>query len=325
MRLTLSLVIKTAILGSLLLAMCLVAVPDTAQQQEPSSPPPPVTDNLPPEPSISGPPAVNPQFAAPQPAPAPSELTIPAGTFLTVRLTGTLSSDINQQGDGFAATLEQPIVVNGWVVARRGQLAIGHVVEVQKAGRVKGVSSLGVALTEVTLVDGRQTSASSQLVRTSAGSSKGLDAIAVVSTTGLGAAIGGAVDGGAGAGIGAAAGAAAGLIGVLLTPGRPTVMPAESLLTFRLQSPITVKTEKSAVAFLPVLPQDYADATPPPPQLQARPVAPPYPPGPAYPYPYPNPYPYAVAPYWAPWGFYPSVSFVGYYGGRGCCYGGHWH
>jgi hypothetical protein len=245
---------------------------------------------------------------------------------------GGLSSDTNVQGDGFSATLEQPIVVDGWVVARRGQIAVGHVMSVQKAGRVKGVSSLGVALSDLPVVDGHQLPVQSQLIQTSAGPSKGRDAAAIAGTTGLGAAIGGAVDGGAGAGIGAAAGAVAAVAGVLLTPGRPTVMPPESLLTFRLTEPITVNTQRSQLAFQPVSQQDYAQNEGP--QLQQRPAAPPYPPGPGYPpgpaYPYPYyPYPYAAGPYWPGWGFSPSVSFIGYYGGYGhpgyWARGGHWH
>jgi hypothetical protein len=244
---------------------------------------------------------------------------------VTVRLLGGLSSDFNQQGDSFSATLEQPIVVDGWVVGRPGQIAVGKVVSVQKAGRVKGVSSLGIALSELPVVNGRQLSVASQLIQTSAGTSKGRDALGVATTTGLGAAIGGAVDGGAGAGIGAAAGVVAGVAGVLLTPGRPTVMPPETLLTFRLQEPVTINTQNSAMAFQQVNRQDYASAGP---QFQRRPPGPPpYPPPPgvyryAYPYPYPYayPYPYVAAPYW---GFYPSVSV---YYGRGYGWGpGRWH
>lgn len=273
--------------------------PDQVAQQQGENRP--ALDNLPPVPSAA----------------LPAELTIPAGTFVTVRLMGSLSSEVNQQGDGFSAMLEQPVVVGGWVVARRGQIAIGHVAEVQKAGRVKGVSSMGLALSDIPVVDGRQLPVMSQLIQTSAGPSKGRDALAVAGTTGLGAAIGGAVDGGGGAGIGAAAGAAAGIAGVLLTPGKPTVFPPETLLTFRLQAPVTINTEHSSVAFLPVSQQDYATAQPR--QLQQLPVVPAYP-G----YPGPPPYPY---PYWGGWGFYPTVNFVGFYGGGyGCCYhGGRWH
>lgn len=295
--------------------MLLVLLPALSAQQQPQNAPPaqaaqeespygpPVTDNLPPVPNVAAPPT----------------LTIPAGTLVAVRLIDGISSDTDQAGDAFSATLEQPIVVDGWVVARRGQMAIGRIVTVHKAGRVKGVSSLGIALSDLPLVDGRQLPVMSQLVQTSAGTSKGRDAVAVATTTGMGAAIGGAVDGGTGAGIGAAAGAAAGIAGVLLTPGKPTVIPSETVLTFRLQEPITVDTQRSSVAFLPVNQQDYASA---PPQLQHRQVVPGYPSGPVYPY----AYPYAAWPYWGGWVFYPSISFVGYYGGGyGWGHGGRWH
>ncbi len=302
----------------LALAVSLVLVPallgqqpnapvDQPDQDAATSYGPPPADNAPPAP-----------YAA-----VPPTLTIPPGTFVTVRLVGSLSSDVNVQGDGFSALLDQPVVVDGWVVARRGQIAIGRVVEVQKAGRVKGVSSMGVALSDLPVVDGRQLPVQSQLVQTSAGTSKGRDAAGIATTTGIGAAIGGAVDGGSGAGIGAGIGAAAGIAGVLLTPGRPTVLPSETLLTFRLQEPITINTQRSSVAYLPVTQQDYASA-PPPPQLQQRQVVPAYPPGPVY--------PYVAWPYWGGWGFYPAVSFVGYYGGYGWgrggygyYRGGHWH
>jgi len=323
---------RRAVLGLVVLVSMLCCTTLLAQQQVQSAPPPnqpvqdatvpyspQVQDNLPPAPPV---PSVI----------VPPTLTIPAGTYVTVRLLGGLSSDTNVQGDGFSATLDQPIVVDGWVVARRGQIAVGHVVSVQKAGRVKGVSSLGVALSDLPVVDGRQLPVQSQLIQTSAGPSKGRDAAAIAGTTGLGAAIGGAVDGGMGAGIGAAAGAAAAVAGVLLTPGRPTVMPPESLLTFRLTEPITINTQHSQLAFQPVSQQDYAQAEGP--QLQRRPPMPPYaggpgyPSGPAYPYPY-YPYPYVAGPYWPGWGFYPGVAFIGYYGGYRhpgyWAHGGHWH
>jgi len=322
-RIVLALVVQV-LCATALLAQQQQSAPLPSQPGQDATVPynPQVQDNLPPAPPTAVPSVV-----------VPPTLTIPAGTFVTVRLMGGLSSDTNVQGDGFSATLEQPVVVDGWVVARRGQIAVGRVVSAQKAGRVKGVSSLGVALSDLPLVNGRQMPVQSQLIQTSAGPSKGRDAAAIAGTTGLGAAIGGAVDGGFGAGIGAAAGAAAAVAGVLLTPGRPTVMAPETLLTFRLQEPITINTQNSQLAFQPVSQQDYAQAAGPP-QLQQRPAGPPYATGPAYPPPGPYPYfyypyPYAAGPYWPGWGIYPSVSFVGYYGGYGHpgygARGGHWH
>src|SRR6267142_6173258 len=91
-----------------------------------------------------------------QPMPPPSALTVPAGTWITVRVNQLISTDHNQQGDAFTATLAQPVVVNGRVIARRGQTVAGVVAEAQKAGRIKGTSQLALQLTELSLADGRQ-------------------------------------------------------------------------------------------------------------------------------------------------------------------------
>src|SRR5438045_2355712 len=40
----------------------------------------------------------------------PSRLTVRPGTYLTVRVNQWLSSDRNQQGDAFTATLQQPLI-----------------------------------------------------------------------------------------------------------------------------------------------------------------------------------------------------------------------
>src|SRR5215831_11392698 len=151
-------------------------------------------------------------------------LTVRPGTSLTVRINEPLSSDENQVGDVFSGTLTQPVIVLGIVVARYGQTVAGRVVEVKKAGRVSGVSRLGITLTSLTLVDGKTVPIHSQLVVHKGPTSIGRDATAVAATSGLGAAIGAAADWGKGAAIGAAAGAAASIIGVLLTRGYPTVV-----------------------------------------------------------------------------------------------------
>src|SRR5579872_7409977 len=55
----------------------------------------------------------------------PQTLTLAPGTMITVRTTTWLSSDHNREGDGFSATIDQPIIADGWVVARRGQTLMG--------------------------------------------------------------------------------------------------------------------------------------------------------------------------------------------------------
>src|SRR4051812_4760738 len=118
---------------------------------------------------------------APPPAPAniPPQLTIAPGTFLTVRVNQLLSSDHNQAGDAFSASLVNPLVVNGIIVADRGQTIQGRVSEAQKAGRVSGTSRLGIELTDLSLVDGDQVPLQTSLVNRNGRTSEGRDAVGV--------------------------------------------------------------------------------------------------------------------------------------------------
>jgi hypothetical protein len=182
---------------------------------------------------------------------------LPAGTLITVRVHQPISSERSHAGEVFAATLMQPLVVDGFVVARRGQIVSGLVAEAQNAGRASGTSHLGLELAEITFVDGQQLPILTQWIEYEGPTSIGNDVAAVAMVTGVGAAIGAAIDGGLGAGMGALAGVAASTIGVLATRGRPVEIYPESLLTFRTLSPLVIWTGRSAHAFLPVRQDDY--------------------------------------------------------------------
>lgn len=188
---------------------------------------------------------------------APGKIELAAGTWIVIRVNEPLSSDHSMAGDVYTATLAQPVVADGFVLARRGQTAGGRVDEVQRAGKIRGTSRLGIELTEITLADGRQLPVRTQLIDMSGGTTKGRDATAIGTATGTGAAIGAAADGGFGAGMGAIAGAAASTIGVLMTRGRATEIHPEMALTFRLLEPATVDTGRASHAFQPVRQSDY--------------------------------------------------------------------
>jgi len=269
------------VLVSLVLGLSVAAAQG---QQNPATPPgswdPPRPDERPPA-----------QNAPPEYQMAPPTLTLPVGTLVTVRTMQFLSSDRNSPGDRFATLLDQPVVVQGWVVARRGQTVLGSVAAAQKAGRNQDNSQLALALDELMLVDGQQVPIRTRLMQISGGNLAGQVAektATVTTTTGIGAVIGAAAGGGEGAAIGAVVGAAAGIAGVLSTRGRPTEIYPETVLTFRLDEPLAISTERSQQAFLPVTPEDYS----------RRPTR--YPEGPAGGYPPPV--------YYAPYGYY------GYYG-----------
>lgn len=288
------------------LAVCLGTLPVLAGQDQP-----PAEDSQ--QTMDQAPPPDAPEAPPPAYRPVPPRIILPAGTIITVRTSQFLSSDKNHPGDSFSAELQQPVIVDGWVVARRGQTVLGRVAVAQKAGRIKGVSQLGVELTYLVLVDGQQLPIRTQLMQTSAGTSKGRDAGAIATTTGTGAVIGAAVSGASGAGIGTAIGAATGLTGVLLTRGRSTILPPETRLTFQLQSQVAFSTQRSGPAFRPAEQADYGSGT-----LQRRTQRVVAPPPPAY-------YPY---PFWgySPWGYaYPGPVFFGFYGFGGRFGRGHFH
>jgi hypothetical protein len=287
------------------------AGPLDAYGQSRNAPPPPdrdAQDRAYPDRDRNAPPPPN--------YPVAPELTAPAGTFLTVRIDQLLSSDRNVAGDTFLATLVKPLVVDGIVVAQRGQTVAGRVSEVQRAGRTQGTSRLGIELTDLTLADGNQVRIRSQFTNYASPTSRGRDVGAVATTTAVGAGIGAVADGGVGAGIGAGAGAAAGLIGVLLTRGHATVIEPESVLTFRLEAPLVVSTARAPQAFRMVEPREYERELQQRSQARTVVVQP-------HPYYYGGLYPgYGFYdPFWGPgFGFYYGPRFYGrgyYYGGRG--------
>lgn len=241
---------------------------------------------------------------------APQNLTIPSGTWITVRTTNPISTDHNQAGDAFGAVLSQPIVINGIVVARRGQSVEGRIANAEKAGHVKGTSRLSLELIQVGLVDGQQVNLHTQMTSRNGNTSYGRDAAAIGLTTGTGAAIGAAVNGGVGAGVGAGIGLVTSIAGVLLTRGEPAVVRPETVLTFQTVDAVTISTANAPEAFSPVGQQDYegnqqrlVNSTPPP--------SPRYGYGAPYPYPYVTPYPY----YGYGYGYGYGASF--YFGHRG--------
>jgi len=271
----------------------------------------------------------NPMPMAPPRQPLPPTMTLPTGTWITIRVNEPLSSDRNQTGDAFMGTLAQPIIASGIVLAHPGQTIAGRVTEAKKAGRVSGTSRLGLELTGISIADGQQINVHSQMVERRGPTSYGRDAAAIGTTTLGGAAIGAAVNGGVGAGVGAAAGLVASTVGVMLTRGRPTIVYPEQLLTFQLTSPVTITADFNSQAFVPVSQASQYQSS-----LRPRSYGSPYggpgyggsgygpaysaAPAPGY-YGYPYPYPYYGYYPGYPW-FWPSIG-IGVYGG----WGGGWY
>lgn len=179
--------------------------------------------------------------AAPAPAtpPPPAVIDLPAHTEVRVRLDQDLGSKISQPGDSFSASVADDVRVNGQVVIPRGSRAEGTVIDAKPLGRFKGGALLSVRLERVHTKWGSYPVATSSVERAEKGKGK-RSAGFIGGGAGLGALIGGIAGGGKGAAIGALAGGGAGTAGSAFSGNKQIVLPAETLLTFRLEHSVHI-------------------------------------------------------------------------------------
>jgi hypothetical protein len=167
-----------------------------------------------------------------------STVTLSEGTPIVVRTTTAIDTDRNRVGDVFDAILEEPLEQDGYILAQRGARVKGRIAYAKESGKLTGRSQMMLELNEL-IANGRR-----YFIRTTdhveEGSSRGKRTAATVGgVAALGAIIGGIAGGGKGAAIGAAAGAGAGTGVQVLTSGETLKIPAETVLEFRLQTPMT--------------------------------------------------------------------------------------
>lgn len=171
--------------------------------------------------------------------PPPAAVDLPAGTDLRVRLDQDLGSKISHSGDSFTATVADAVVVDGQTVIPRGSQAEGTVIDAKPLGRFKGGAALAIRLERVTTRWGSYPVNTGTIARAEKGKGKRTGVMAG-GGAGLGALIGGLAGGGKGALIGALAGGGAGTAGSAFTGNKQIFLPAEALLTFRLEHAVHI-------------------------------------------------------------------------------------
>lgn len=182
---------------------------------------------------------------APVPPPAPVKVTVPDGTTLSVRMVDSIDSETAQPGQVFHATLDSPIVIDDNVAIPAHADIEGRVVEVKSAGRFAGKSELAVELFKLSYNGKTYNIHTNQYSR--AGASRGkTTATRVGGGAALGAIIGGLAGGGKGAAIGATVGAGAGGGATAVHKGEQIRLASEQVLTFTLESPLTVSPASTA-------------------------------------------------------------------------------
>ncbi|HEX3436235.1 MAG TPA: BON domain-containing protein [Pseudacidobacterium sp.] len=212
---------------------------------------------------------------APQPAPAPAPpppppqpvaktVTIPAGTILPIRITDALSSQNAQPNQVFHGTLSSDLIADGMVAVAHGATVVGRVVDAKDAAHFSGSSLLSIELTQLN-ARGRQIPVVTDAY-SKQGTGRGKNtAMKAGGGAAVGAIIGALAGGGRGAAIGAAAGGATGTGVNAVTRGQQVQIQPETLINFKLQSPVTVTTTLQAGAT-----RSFDDNTSTDPQLQQR-------------------------------------------------------
>ena len=161
---------------------------------------------------------------------ANGSLAIPRNTILALELITPVSTDASQRGDRIQARVLEPAEYAGYTVD-------GHISQVRRPGKVKGVAQLQLAFDQIRSNDNRVAELHAELIELapmggdnepqvdSEGGVKGRDstkddAAKVGAASGVGAIIGAIAGGGKGAAIGAIIGGGAGTAGVMTQRGK---------------------------------------------------------------------------------------------------------
>lgn len=169
-------------------------------------------------------------------------MMLPAGTQISVRTNQNINSKQSQAGETFDAEIENNVTdQNGNIVIPKGAQAQLQLVSTKGA---LGRSELGLALQSVN-VNGRQMMLQSNTVN----GGKNNRGVGANKRTGeyvgggalIGTLIGAMAGGGKGAAIGAVLGGGAGAGTQVLTKGSQVNVPAETILNFKLDQPVTLQ------------------------------------------------------------------------------------
>jgi len=203
------------------------------------------SNNPPPPGSVSGTAPASPAATAPVPSGAPVirplDVTVPAGTPLSIRINQHISVKTSRPGDRFDGELADSVTNDsGHVLVPKGTPVGGVITASHRRGHFKGASILQLRLTSMTF-DGRSYPLrTGSLTRTKKGKGK-RTAGWIGGTTGAGMLIGGLATGGVGLLVGGLSGAGAGTLVAGATGNRDIEIPAESIVRFRLAEDLTVQ------------------------------------------------------------------------------------
>jgi len=168
------------------------------------------------------------------------QTVLPAGTKLVIRMIDGVDSERNTIGQTFAASLDEPVMIDGATAIPRGADVVVKLVDDKESGKLTGRTTLTLDLMSVRVND-RMVDVNTETV-TEKSSSRGARTAKMAGGGAiLGTIIGAAAGGGKGAAIGLGAGAAAGAGAEILTKGQRVHIPSETRLTFVLDNAVRLQ------------------------------------------------------------------------------------
>ncbi len=172
---------------------------------------------------------------------AAAQGTVPAGTQIPVTLNSAVSSKDAQAGQKLDGVVAENVAVNGKIVIPQGARANLVITVAEASGRLSGQAKLWMKIESIE-VSGRAYAADSEDAGKDGPSHTRRNTVAIGGGAAAGALVGAMAGGGKGAAIGTAVGAGAGT-GVAAATGKNDVeFPAESQVTFKLKSALTVQS-----------------------------------------------------------------------------------
>lgn len=169
---------------------------------------------------------------------------LPAGTQLSIRTDEDITATPDDAGKTYQAEISQDVMgPNGQVMIPRYSPATLTVQKVNAGTMGAGSMQAALALQSIT-VNGRQYNVTSNTQTASGDRGIGANKRTAEMTGGgalLGTVLGAVLGGGKGAAIGAIAGAGAGATAQVVTRGHQVKVPAETVLQFKLDQPITLQ------------------------------------------------------------------------------------
>jgi hypothetical protein len=184
---------------------------------------------------------MEPTVSAVPPPPVPVNVTIPAGTALTIRIDQRISVKHSHAGERFTGEIVEPLLAgDNSVLVPKGAL-VGGVIDVShRRGHFKGRSLLELRLTSLTANGTKYLLTTRDLSESKKGKGKRSTAL-IAGGTGLGMIVGGVTTGGVGVVVGGLVGGGVGTAVAGLTGNRDIDIPAESIVRFKLAEDLVVQ------------------------------------------------------------------------------------